>query len=445
MGGSIIAGIGGARAGSGGFGGTAATGGAGAGGRGGAGAGGEGGAGEGGLGGAGGAGVVAERLALGAFHTCASFDDGSLRCWGSTPYIGLGDGRSIGDDETPDSIGPVDIGGDVVEIASGWYHTCARLVSGNVRCFGAGNYGMLGYANLQTVGDNEAPSSAGDVRLGGRVQALGTGTNHTCAVVGPNSALRCWGNNERWQLGTSNTENVGDDEHPESVSPVIGSGVGGVAGGLGHTCALRLDGNVQCWGSGDFGRLGYGNEETIVSPASAGYVDFGGRARQIVAGALHTCALLVNGTVSCWGSGLYGALGYGNTNNVGDDETPASVGPVDVGGRVVELAAGNNATCAVLRGGSVRCWGWGEQGELGHGNTESIGDDETPASAGDIEVGGSVTHVAVGFLHVCAILTTGAVRCWGRGSSGALGYGNLRDIGDDETPASAGDVPVVPP
>jgi alpha-tubulin suppressor-like RCC1 family protein len=94
----------------------------------------------------------------------------------------------------------------------------------------------------------------------------------------------------------------------------------------------------------------------------------------------------------------------------------------------------------VLEGGAVRCWGSGEQGQLGYGNTEDIGDDETPASAGDVDVGTPATHVAVGFLHACATLATGAVRCWGRASTGALGHGNTEDIGDDEPPSSAGDV-----
>ena len=104
------------------------------------------------------------------------------------------------------------------------------------------------------------------------------------------------------------------------------------------------------------------------------------------------------------------------------------------------LAAGDYATCALLVSGSVRCWGSGTLGELGYGNTNDIGDDETPASAGDIDVGGIVTHIDVGFMHACATLENGAVRCWGRGGTGALGYGNTHDIGDNEAPAAAGDV-----
>ncbi|HEX6273102.1 MAG TPA: hypothetical protein VFZ53_08685, partial [Polyangiaceae bacterium] len=85
-------------------------------------------------------------------------------------------------------------------------------------------------------------------------------------------------------------------------------------------------------------------------------------------------------------------------------------------------------------------WGSGDRGELGYGNTQAIGDDETPASVEPVDVGPEANTVDVGFLHVCATLLDGAVRCWGRGATGALGYGNVVDIGDDETPASAGNV-----
>ena len=135
-------------------------------------------------------------------------------------------------------------------------------------------------------------------------------------------------------------------------------------------------------------------------------------------------------------------LGYGNTEDIGDDETPASAGDVNLGGLAVEIAAGGEHTCALLTTGAVRCWGHGARGALGYGNIEDIGDDETPASAGDVYIGGTAVHITAGAGHSCALLATGAVRCWGAGLTGCLGYGNTEDIGDDETPASAGDVPV---
>jgi alpha-tubulin suppressor-like RCC1 family protein len=193
--------------------------------------------------------------------------------------------------------------------------------------------------------------------------------------------------------------------------------------------------------------LGYGNKNTIgddETPATAGDVNLGGTAVQVAAGAAHTCALLDTGEVRCWGVGNSGALGYGNQNDIGDDEVPASAGAVAVGGRVIELSSGGTAnTCALLEGGRVRCWGSGAFGQNGYGNTQNIGDDETPASAGDVDVGGPVVQLDSAIFKTCALLDSGRVRCWGNGGFGALGYGNGETIiGDDETPASAGDVPL---
>ena len=152
------------------------------------------------------------------------------------------------------------------------------------------------------------------------------------------------------------------------------------------------------------------------------------------AGGFHTCAILDDGALRCWGSGVSGQLGYGNTITIGDDETPASAGDVPVGDRVVQVAAGSTHTCALLASASVRCWGSGGQGRLGYGNTITIGDDETPASAGDVPMGDRVVQVAAETSHTCALNSTGSVRCWGQGSFGRLGYGNINHIGDDEDP-----------
>jgi alpha-tubulin suppressor-like RCC1 family protein len=440
-------------AGAGGSAGVAGGSGAGAGGIGGIGGIGGGSAGSAGLDGEGGEGGEATRppdattLALGAFHTCTGFVDGSLRCWGSAGYIGDGNELTIGDDEPPSVIPPVSIGGSVLSMAAGWYHTCVVLTAGNLRCFGVAADGRLGYASLEDIGDDETPASAGDVDLGGAVTQVSAGPSHSCARL-ESGAVRCWGESQNYALGYPSLATIGDDETPASAGDVdVGGPVLQVVVGGNHSCALLDDGTVRCWGNGTGGRLGYGNAETVgddESPAQAGNLDLGGQAVALAAGLLHTCALLSTGTVRCWGPGNYGVLGYGTQEAVGDDETPAQVGDVDVGGAVVQIAAGDFATCALLVGGTVRCWGRASEGELGYGNGEDIGDDETPASAGDLELGAPATAIDVGFLHACAILETGAVRCWGRAQTGALGYGNIEDLGDDETPASAGDVPAWP-
>lgn len=98
----------------------------------------------------------------------------------------------------------------------------------------------------------------------------------------------------------------------------------------------------------------------------------------------HSCALLDDGTLRCWGVSQAGKLGYGNEDTIGDDELPASAGAVPVGGSVVELSLGAHHSCARLEGASIRCWGNNNVGQLGYGVSELIGDDETPASAGDV-------------------------------------------------------------
>jgi cysteine-rich repeat protein len=272
---------------------------------------------------------------------------------------------------------------------------------------------------------------------------LSEGGSHTCALT-RSGKVKCWGLGFSSQLGYGNTNTIGDDETPASVGFVdVGGVVTQISTGSNHTCALLTTGNVRCWGQGIFGQLGYGNTNTIgdnEAPTFAGNVNLAGFAIQISAGNAHTCALLDTGNVRCWGQANNGQLGYGNTNNIGDNETPASAGNVNVGGFVSQISAGGH-TCALLDTGAVRCWGGGGFGRLGYGNSNSVGDNETPASAGNVNVGGFVSQISAGG-NTCVLLDTGAVRCWGLANNGQLGYGNTNNIGDDETPASAGDVPI---
>ncbi len=181
-----------------------------------------------------------------------------------------------------------------------------------------------------------------------------------------------------------------------------------------------------------------GDNET---PASQTLLELGGDAVQLSAGRAHTCALLEDQSVRCWGLGSEGALGYASVENVGDDETPAEQGAVEVGGAVIQISAGSDHTRALLDDESVRCWGRGTNGQLGYGNTESIGDNETPGSlATPVDVGGPVRFLDAGASHTCAALMSGALRCWGDGFGDKLGYGDTESIGDNETPASAGDL-----
>ena len=389
------------------------------------------------------------QITAGKDHTCALLNSGAVRCWGfgGQGRLGYGNSDSIGDNETPASAGDVDVGGTVVQIAAGESYTCAVLATGAVRCWGSGGFSNLGYATTTDIGDDETPATAGDVDVGDPgdvVTQIALGTFHTCALLNAGT-VRCWGAGGLGRLGSGNNGSILNAALAVDVD--VGGTVTQITTGKSHTCALLDTGAVRCWGYGIGGRLGYGNTDDIgdsEAPATAGDVNVGGMVTQITAGQDHTCALLDTGAVRCWGLGANGRLGYGTTTNIGDDETPASAGDVDVGGMVVQIAAGTAHTCALLATGAVRCWGAGGNGRLGYGNSVTIGDNETPASAGNVDVGGTVAQIVAGS-HTCALMDTGAVRCWGSGTNGKLGYGSTASIGDNETPASAGDVDIADP
>lgn len=387
------------------------------------------------------------QVAVGDGHSCALLEDGKVRCWGSGTYgrLGYGNEEHVGDDETPASVGDVDVGGRVVRIATGGAHTCALLETGGVRCWGEGHRGQLGYGSKDNIGDDETPASAGDVDLGGRAVQIATGFLHTCALL-EQGTVRCWGSNKNGKLGYGHTRSIGDDETPAGVGDVdVGGKVAQVAAGGGHTCALLTTGKVRCWGKAYNGELGYGNREDIgddETPASAGDLDLEEKAVQVSAGPLHTCVLFEGGGVRCWGYNYGHRLGSDKPPKIGDDEPLSASNAMELAGPALQIAAGHDHTCAVIEGGNVQCWGLGRHGKLGYGSQDDIGDDESPAAAGFVDVGCPVAQVAAGNNHTCALLSSGVVRCWGDGALGRLGYGNSRDIGDDEAPAQAGDVAV---
>lgn len=335
-------------------------------------------------------------------------------------------------------------------LASGDNFTCAIRSGGILRCWGHNQNGQLGLSNMETVGDNEHPDDVPAVDLGtGRTAIqVAAGAEHTCVIVNDGS-VRCWGRNGSGQLGRGNSNYIGLNDTP-NATPAVNLGVGRTATALSagneHTCALLDNGAVRCWGVGSSGQLGLGNTDGIgddETPDTAPTINLGaGRtATAIASGQNHTCAILDTGDARCWGINAYGQLGLGNTNDVGDDETPNSVPSVNVGaGRTVTaITAGEYFTCALLDNASLRCWGANWYGQLGQGNGLDIGDDETVDTIPTVNVGAgrTVISVATGNNHVCAILDNDSTRCWGYPWAGQLGVGPTTGIGDDEAPEAA--------
>ena len=403
-------------------------------------------------------------VSAGAIHTCAVTPSENLRCWGGNNdgQLGYGHTDRIGDNETPASEGDVPVGGLVTQVSTGGQftshvegtvaHTCALMKTGKVRCWGNNNSGQLGHGNTTNIGDIQTPESAGDVPLllglGESVTQVCVGGRHSCALL-TNDDVLCWGGNQFGQLGNGNTDNIGDDELP-SVTASVGGDVSQISCGENHTCALLTNGKVRCWGQGSNGKLGYADVSNIGDtepPSSVGDIDIGGEAIQVAAGADHTCVILTNGDVRCWGRGSNGALGYGNQVTVGDNESPSSAGPVSLPGSASFISAGKERTCVVLQDASTFCWGI-RTFPIGYGNDETIGDDETPMSVGPLALPPAIFVSAGGYQppspptgHVCAALADASIACWGAGIEGALGYGNTNTIGDDEPAGAGGPVP----
>jgi hypothetical protein len=178
--------------------------------------------------------------------------------------------------------------------------------------------------------------------------------------------------------------------------------------GADHTCAVLADGTVSCWGANGFGKLGDGTTTERSTPVSVSGLS--GAARVAAGGSL-TCAVLSDGTARCWGSGGNGGLGDGNSTN--------SLTPVVVSGLTTasEITAGLGQVCAKLSDGSVRCWGFNGSGQIGDGTTTN--------RAAPVSVGGltAVGVLSAGGSHTCATLTDGTARCWGGNSFGQLGDG----------------------
>ncbi|HEY5920946.1 MAG TPA: hypothetical protein VIV11_04715 [Kofleriaceae bacterium] len=384
--------------------------------------------------------------ATGGNHTCA-IRGGAVRCWGSgvAGRLGYGNTASIGDNETPASAGDVDVGGAAVQIRAGGEHTCVLDDAFKVRCWGLASGGRLGYGDGLHIGDDEPPSMVGAVNIGVNVTELAVGDAHTCVII-VTGGVRCWGVGAMGRLGYSSTENLGDNELPRNLTevPLGATPIVDIVAGGAHTCALTALGEVRCWGSGISGQLGYGSTMDVGDdevPSFFNPVNVGGNVTQLAAGTSHTCALLDTGGVRCWGAGGAGRLGYDSLTNIGDTEVPASAGDVDIGRTAIEIAAGGTHTCAVLDDHTLRCWGGNQYGQLGHGHTEPIGDDEAPSERSIVPVGEPVGHVWAGRDHTCVQLERGALRCWGRNDEGRLGYGHTMTLGDTEPAASVGDVP----
>lgn len=322
----------------------------------------------------------------------------------------------------------------IKRIAPGVDHACAILADDSVKCWGGNEFGQLGNGTTGTT--------AGAVTVSGVANAvdIAAGSNFSCAVVGAAAgdiagAVVCWGQGTSGQLGNGFTSS--------SSTPVaVGSSSTAtqVSARAAHACALLQRGDVVCWGDGTSGQLGNGGVSssavpvTVLGTGADNYdiIDAQGepvsaKAFQVSAGNAHTCARVSTSSgsaglgVKCWGATNHGELGNGaafcQTGTICDPKAPNPV-PQRVTGltTAAHLAAGGHHTCVVLTTGGGRCWGLGDQGQLGNGATRRS---STPVTVSALY---GATHASAGNLFSC-VSASGALKCWGGNDGGQLGNG----------------------
>jgi len=336
-------------------------------------------------------------VSAGGEYTCVRLPDGTAQCTGRNQYGQHGNGT----DNNSSVLDPVSGITTAAQVVAGDEFACALLTDGTARCWGFGESGQRGDGSFGTFAFSPVAVSG----LTGAV-ALDAGYGHTCARLA-DATMACWGENREGQLGDGTTANPGTP-HPVAVSGI--SGTTGFTTGAYHTCALTGNGALRCWGRNDSGQLGDG---TYSSSSTARLVDGLTGVAAVSGGGAHTCAVLSDGTVRCWGENRYGQVGDGMTGTT-------VTTPVEVVGMTgaVDVSAGWGHTCALLADGSVQCWGHNEFGQLGDGTTT---DRATPVPVSGLT--GAVAVTAGWWHHSCALLRDGTVRCWGANEWGQLGNG----------------------
>jgi alpha-tubulin suppressor-like RCC1 family protein len=335
-------------------------------------------------------------VVTGQSQSCALLNTGSIQCWGINQFGQLGNGT------TTQSLNPVSVTGiaNATSLSSTYEHSCA-IVGGGVQCWGNGGYGQLGNNSLSSSSIPVTPNG-----LSANVTAIGVGNISSCAVV--SGALQCWGSNQFGQLG--NGELI-SSANPATVAGLT-SGVTAISLGYDHACAT-VSGGVQCWGDNYYGEVGISGtspfqmyptvpQQTIAAASGA---------TAIAGGAYFGCAV-VSGGVQCWGQNTNGQLG---TNSTTSTTSPVQVQGLAASSGVTQIVTGQSHSCALVNGG-IQCWGINSVGQLGDGTTNTR---YVPVAVSGLNSG--VTSITAGYQHTCALSNSGALYCWGSNTYGQLG------------------------
>ena len=351
-------------------------------------------------------------LAAGTSHSCSVLTDGTVKCWG------LNTNGQLGDATTVQKTSPVLVSGltGATSVSAGAAFSCAVLnagAAGTVKCWGLNTNGQLGDA---TVVQKTSPVAVSG--LVGAVQVV-TGTSHACARLS-DGTVKCWGLNTNGQLG--------DGTVVQKTSPVLVSGLTGVAGiaaGGSTTCAVLTSGAIKCWGLNTNGQLGDNTTvQKLVPTAVSGIDGTAAKATAIAVGASHTCALITDGSVRCWGLNTSGQLGDNTLVQKLIPTTVKATATTNLTG-VTAITAGAAHTCAIVGSGATataKCWGSNANGRLGNAATTNS---SLPVAV-VVTLTTGVTAIVAGGSHTLALvpsvtLAPKAGAAWGLNTNGQLG------------------------
>jgi alpha-tubulin suppressor-like RCC1 family protein len=337
---------------------------------------------------------------IAALVVCCS---GALSCSREWAFLGTVDGSPPLDSAVACGGGAVACGTQccaaATEIAAGSSFVCALVGEGDVKCWGRKFEEGFGSTAYRVV-----PSRVGLIV---RAQGLAAGNAHAC-VVTSDRAIKCWGDNLHGQVGNGTSSTT-------QSNPAPVGGLGGevlmVTAGTSHTCALLVTGAGMCWGENAAGQFGNGSvvRDADVTNPTDGFA----AGKWVSAGSFYTCGIGADGGVACAGNNGAGELGIGRPRGSYPSPTPC----VGLGADTSAIIGSRfNTTCAIDRGGALRCWGdnWGEK-LAGESTADYV---DAPVLLRNAPPG--VSAVATGRAFVCAV-SRGEVWCWGSNANGQLG------------------------